>query len=267
MPNKYRINEKLEPQELHKLLTSRRATAEDDTAAQNKLMDAIATEIVMKAKFICAVKILPEPIKKSDGTYDADDNANVSFMLLENEKFGKIFPVFTDESELEKCDVFSNYYTIITDFDFISGVIADGGACEGMMVNPFDDNMFISRNAVSKWREKKQILRTGRANHIIRENTPVDVYTPVPYPLQLSNKLCEIAKQLPEVNAIWLRGITLNGDRGYLLVLDAPQPERFYDVFGVAGKDFIGKLPLHIVPLNGDLGKKATLNVLPTYSK
>lgn len=267
MPNKYRINEKLEPQELHKLLTTRRATAEDDTASQNKLMDAIATEIVMKANFVCAVKISPEPIKENDGTYKLDDNAKVSFMLLENEKFGKIFPVFTDDSELEKCDAFGEHYTIITDFDYISGVIADGGACEGMMINPFDDNLFISRNAVSKWREKKQVLRTGRANHIITGNTPVDVYTPNPYPLKLSNKLCEIAKKLPEVNALWLRGITLNGDQGYLLVINAQQPERFYDIFGIAGKEFIGKFPLHIVPLNGDLGRKATLNVLPIYSK
>lgn len=267
MPNKYRINEKLEPQELHKLITSRRSTAEDDTAAQNKLMDAIATEIVMKAKFVCAVNISPKPTEESDGTYKLDDKAKISFMLLENEKFGKIFPVFTDESELEKCGAFSNYYTIITDFDYISGVIADGGVCEGMMINPFDDNMFISRNAVSKWREKKQILQTGRANHLVTGNTPVDVYTPNPYPLQLSNKLCEIAKDLPEVNALWLRGITLNGDKGYLLVINALQPDRFYDIFGVAGKDFIGKMPLHIVPLNGDLGRKATLNVLPIYSK
>ncbi len=267
MPNKYRINEKLEPQELHKLIISRRTTDENDTSAQNKLMDAIATEIVMNAKFVCAVKISPEPIKKSDGTYNADDNAKVSFMLLENPKFGSIFPVFTDESELEKCDAFSDYYTIITDFDYISGVIADGGVCEGMMVNPFDDNMFISRNAVSKWREKKQVLKTGRANHLVTGNTPVDLYTPNPYPLQLSNKLCETAKKLPEVSALWLRGITLNGDRGYLLVINAPQPDRFYDIFGTAGKDFIGKMPLHIVPLNGDLGRKATLNVLPIYSK
>ncbi len=267
MPNKYRINEKLKPQELHRLLTARRSTAENDTAAQNKLMDAIATEIVMKAEFVCAVTFTPKPVKESDGTFKIDDKAKISFMLLENEKFGKIFPVFTDESELEKCGAFSDYYTIITDFDYVSGVIADGGVCEGMMINPFDDNMFISRNAVSKWREKKQILKTGRANHLVTGNTPVDVYTPNPYPLQLSNKLCEIAKNIPEVNSLWLRGITLNGDKGYLLVINAPQADRFYDVFGIAGKDFIGKFPLHIVPLNGDLGRKATLNVLPIYSK
>lgn len=267
MPNKFRINEKLEPQELHRLITNRRTTPENDASAQNTLMDAIATEIVMQAKFICAVNISPKPTQESDGRYKLDDNAKISFMLLENPKFGKIFPVFTDDSELEKCDAFSDYYTIITDFDYISGVIADGGACEGLMINPFDDNLFISRNAVSKWREKKQVLKTGRANHLVTGNTPVDIYTPNPYPLRLSNKLCEIAKKLPEVNALWLRGITLNGDKGYLLVINAPQPDRFYDVFGVAGKDLIGKMPLHIVPLYGDLGRRAAHNVLPIYSK
>lgn len=267
MPNKFKINEPLEPQKLHELLVGRRSVGEKNTAEQNKYMDAIATEIVMNAKFISAVKFSCEPQKQDDGTYLLEDNAQISFLLLENEKFGKIFPLFTDESELAKCDAFTDYYTIVTDFDGISGIIADGGACAGMMLNPFDDNMFISRNAVSKWREKKQILQVGHANHVITEKTPLDIYAPNPYPMQLSNKLCEIAKTLPEVNALWLRGVTLDGDKGYLLVIDAPQPDRFYDNFGNTGKDFIGKKSLHIIPFNGELGKRATQNVVPIYSK
>lgn len=267
MPNKFNINEPLEPQKLHELMVSKRAVADDNKAENNKLMDAIATEIVMNAKFVAAVKFSPEPQKQDDGTFLLEDNAQISFLLLENEKFGRIFPLFTDESELAKCDAFTDYYTIITDFDRVSGIIADGGAVEGMMLNPFDDNMFISRNAVSKWREKKQILQAGHANHVITEKTPVEIYAPNPYPMQLSNKLCEIAKTIPEVNSLWLRGITLNGDEGFLLVIDAEQPDRFYDNFGNAGKEFIGKKPLHIIPASGELGNRATQNVVPIYNK
>lgn len=267
MPNKFKINEPLEPQKLHELLVSKRTVSDDNTAENNKLMDAVATEIVMNAKFIAAVKFSCEPIKQDDGTYLLEDNAQISFLLLENEKFGKIFPLFTDESELAKCDAFTDYYTIITDFDGVSGIIADGGAVAGMMLNPFDDNMFISRNAVAKWREKKQILQVGHANHVITDKTPFEIYAPNPYPMQLSNKLCAIAKELPEVNRVWLRGITLNGEAGFLLVIDAEQPDRFFNDFGNAGKEFIGKKSLHVVPFNGDFGKSAVQNVVPIYTK
>lgn len=267
MPNKLKINSPLEPQKLHEHLVARRAVSENDTEQLNKYMDLIATEIVMTAKFICAVKFSGEPKKQDDGTYLVDDDAQMSFLLLENEKFGKIFPLFTDESELEKCDAFTDYYTIITGFDGIAGIVSDGNVCAGMMINPFDDNMFISGRVAAKWREKKQILLTGRANNVVTEKTPLDIHAPNPYPMQLSNKLCEIAKTLSEVNALWLRGVTLNGDEGYMLVIDAPQPERFYDDFGNASKEFIGKKPIHVIPLNGELGKRATQNVVPIYTK
>lgn len=267
MPNKFAINEPLEPQKLHELLVSRRTVSESDTDEINRLMDGIATEIVMSARFICAVKFSVEPQKQEDGTYLLPDDAQISFLLLENENFGKIFPLFTNQSELEKFDAYKDYYTIITNFDGISGMIADGNACEGVMINPFDDNMFINRKVIYKWREKKQILKTGRANHVITEKTPLDIHSPNPYPLQLSNKLCEIAKTIPEVNSLWLRGVTLNGDEGYMLVIDAPQAERFFDQFGSGSKEYIGKKSLHVVPLNGELGKKASQNVVPIYSK
>lgn len=267
MPNKFKINEHLKPQKLHELLVKRRSMPEDKTDAVNELMNAVAAEIVMNAKFLCAVKFSVKPQKQDDGTYLIEDDAKISFLLLENEKFGSIFPLFTDDSELEKCGAFTDYYTIITDFDGISGMIADGTAVAGMMINPFDDNMFISRNAVSKWREKKQIMKTGRANHVVTDNTPLEIYPPNPYPMQLSNKMCEIAKTLPEINALWLRGVTLNGDKGYMLVIDAEQPDRFFDDFGNAGKEFIGKMSLHVIPYSGELGKRATQNVVPIYSK
>ncbi|MCH5204935.1 MAG: enhanced serine sensitivity protein SseB C-terminal domain-containing protein [Oscillospiraceae bacterium] len=267
MPSKFKINDPLDPQMLHQFLIKRRSVSESDTEEVNQLMNAIAAEIVMNARFICAVKFSSEPQKQKDGTYLLDDNAQISFLLLENEQFGKIFPIFTDESELKKCDAFSDYYTVIADFDGISGMIADGNACAGMMINPFDDNMFISRNVVSKWREKKQILQTGRASHVITDKTPLDIHAPNPYPMQLSNKLCEIAKTIPEVNALWLRGVTLNGDEGYMLVIEAPRAERFFDSFGSASKDFIGNKSLHVIPSDGELGKRATQNVVPIYSK
>lgn len=267
MANKFRINDPLTPQALHGLLVKRRTVADSDTQELNKLMDLIATEIVMHARFICAVKFSSEPKKQDDGSYLIEDDAQISFLLLENKEFGKIFPIFTDQSELEKCGAFSDYYTIITNFDGIAGMIADGNACEGMMINPFDDNMFINRRVVSKWREKKQIMQTGRANHVITDKTPLDIYAPDPYPIQLSNKLCETARAIPEVNAIWLRGVTLNGDEGYMLVIDAPNAERFFDAFGNASKDFIGKKSIHVVPLSGELGKRASQNVVPIYSK
>lgn len=267
MPNKFKINEPLEPQKLHEHIVNKRSISDDNKSDQNAFMNLIATELVVRSKFICAVKFSSEPVKQDDGTYLLDDDARVAFLLLENEKFGKILPIFTDAGELEKCDAFTDYYTINTNFDGISGIVADGNAVAGIMINPFDDNMFISRNAVSKWREKKQILATGRANHVVTENTPLEFYPPSPYPIQLSNKLCTIAKTLPEVNSLWLRGVTLNGDKGYILVVDAQQAERFFDDFGNAAKEFIGGMPIHVVPLSGELGKRAAQNVVPIYSK
>lgn len=262
------INKDIDNSVLNGLLVERRTLDKDDMNAVNELSARVATEIVMNATLLGIVNFSKEPVKDENGELTIDKGTNMTFMLLDSEKKRKYFPVFTDKQAIEKWNGVKDYYTVQVGFENLAGLILTGDTCDGIVLNVGTDNLVIERSVIAGWNERKQIVEKGHADNVITHNTPLEIYPANPYPLQLSNRLCETAKGIKGVNNLWLRGITLNGEAGYLLVVDfTGERQPIFSKLGEAGKKFLGNMPLHIVPFSDDFGKNAVDKVVPIYTK
>ncbi len=135
------------------------------------------------------------------------------------------------------------------------------------MINPFSDNMTVSREITLKWLEKKQMMVNGHAQHVISPDSKYEFHSLSPYPMLLSNKLCETAKSLP-VNKMWLRGINLEGNDGYLLVVDFTGDRMAtFTELGNSAKQFLSNKSLHMIDCKEKFGKIAIENNIPIFSK
>lgn len=263
-----RIDKDIDNSALKGFLAQRAALDKNDKQATGELSARLATEIVMKAKFLAVVSFNKPLTTDENGEPAMEAGTNMNFILLDSSDSGKYFAVFTDKDAIDKWGGVKDYHTVQIAFDNLANLVLTGDSCNGMVLNVGTDNLVIDRSIIAGWSERKQIAEKGHADNVITSSTPLEIYPANPYPLQLSNKLCEAAKGIKGVNNLWLRGITLNGEAGYLLVVDySGERQPIFSKLGEAGKEFLGRMPLHLVPFSDEFGKNAVDKVVPIYSK
>lgn len=266
--NIVKVNERLENPAMRELMEKHAAISVHNQDEYSAVLNQIANEFVNRARMVVPVRLSPPPIDDGNGGQKIAPNTNVSFVLLSNGK-QDFLPVFTDSDEFAKWKKDEELpSTILMDFSGIATMLSGHGSTAGIVMNPFSNNLVMNRPMVLKWYEQKQIVEKGHANTIITQDTPAELFKLEPYPLQLANTLCDTARSLPEVNAIWLRGLRLNGDDGYLLIVDYTGDRgKIFPAFGESAKKFLGGYPLHIVTQTDRFGIEATENVTPIYTK
>lgn len=251
------INEKLAKQPLDDLFAERREMAGKPQEEQVELLNRLINELVMNAMFIA-------PVTFPNG-YDSGD---VTFSLLRSPDDVGFFPLFTNSDELAKWNGMNDAQTVQLPFDRYADMINARDGFGGIVVNPFSDNFVVEKKIVLEWYEQKQLAVNGHASHAITKDTKYEFYVPEPYPLQVSTKLCEAAKKLPEVNRLWLRGVKLDGKDSYLAVVDfSGDRDKVLTVLGENAKDFLNGMSLHVVQLQNGFAEEAVENVLPIYTK
>lgn len=267
MANNLFINRKLENPAMRELLSKRKSVDPSDKNAVNEIMGDLIGEIVMKARFLSVVKFSKKPSYDVDGSLILDESTNITFSMLNNSNGEQFFPVFSESAELAKWENVDAENTIQVPFDNIAMMLASNKNFSGFVLNPFSDNMTVSREIAAKWLEKKQMMVNGHAQHVISSDSKYEFHTLNPYPMLLSNKLCEAAKALP-VNALWLRGITLDGSDGYLLAVDFTGDKMsVFTELGNSAKPFLSGNSLHMIDSKEQFGKIAIEKVMPIYSK
>lgn len=267
MANNFCINQKLENPAMRELLARRKSVDSSDANAVNEVMSALIGEIVMKADFLSVVEFSNKPVPDENGQLVLKERTDINFTLLNNSNGEHFFPLFTESSELEKWENIKIGYTIQVGFDMIAKMIMTNKNCGGLVINPFSDNMTVSKDIVSKWLEKKQLMTQGHAQRILSPDSKYEFHTLNPYPMLLSNKLCETAKNLP-ISGLWLRGIELDGSDGYLLAVEftGDRMETF-SALGNAVKPLLSGKALHIIDSKEHFGQIAIDKTMPIYKK
>ncbi|MDE6727078.1 MAG: enhanced serine sensitivity protein SseB [Oscillospiraceae bacterium] len=254
--NNMHINEKLEKQKIAELFEQRKNVDQNDPEAVNKMLNELISELVMNTKFIAPVTV------EGDG-----DEKNVTFKLIQSPQKEKYFPIFTSSEDLAVWEDVKDMQTMLFRFDNYAQILAQNNGVSGIVVNPFTNNFPVNKQLVAQWYTQKQMLVNGHAHHAITDDSKYELYAPSPYPFQLSDKLCEAAKELPEINRLWLRGITLDGREGYLVVVDFDGDMNMtFPALGGAAKEYF-TLPVHFVPYVAGFGENAVKDVLPIYVK
>ena len=262
------VNEKATNPKLRGLLKKYKSSIAKDKKTASDILGQIANELTLHARVLAPVRLSEEP-HPENGRLVTKDDTKITILVLNGEE-NNFLPIFTDNAEFEKWSAGNKPdYTMTFDFNGCASVLESNAKVWGLVINPFSDNLQIPRAMVLNWFEQKQIHSQGHARHVITAETPAEVYAPDPYPMQLSNKLCEAAKELSGVNALWLRQVTLNGSVGYLLIADLSEDgnQVIFPTLGEAAKPYLNGFPLHIVTADNDFGKKSIDNVLPIYSK
>ncbi len=262
------IDKNIDNSTLNGLLAQRASVNKNDKHAVAALSARLGEEIVMKANYLAVVNFSKPLVKGENGEMAMQHDTNMNFILLDSSNAGKYFPVFTDKNAIDKWGGVKDYHTVQITFDNLADFVLTGKACNGMIINVGTDNLVIERNVVAGWYERKQISVKGHASSVITGDTPLELYPLNPFPQKLADKLKNTAGEIEQVNRLWLHGITLNGEQGYLLVADFSDDRQLvFSKLGEASKEFLGALPLHIVPFSDEFGKKTVEELEPFYSK
>lgn len=251
------VNEKLEKQKIAEFLAQRGTVSREDTQKQNELINGLINELVMNTRFIAPVTLSGE-----------GDVQQASFRMVKSPKGDHFFPAFTSSEDLDNWDEGKASDTIQLNFDNYAVMLANNGSIGGIVINPFTDNFALDKRIVAQWYERKQMLVHGHANHTITTDSKYEIYALSPYPFELSDKLCETAKELPEAERVWLRGIKLDGKDGYLAIVDhTGDKNKLFPVLGDAVRSLLAGKLIHFVEYAPGFGEDAVKDVLPIYAK
>lgn len=258
MENNLYIDERLEQQKISEYFAQYKELDPKDEKAQSELMNNLIGELVMNTRLIAPVAI-------KEGK---DGKKNIVFQLIKSTQGENFFPVFTASEELEKWEGLKDYRTIQLIFDNYAQMLAANDTCGGFVVNPFSDNFRVSKQSAQTWYEHKQMIVQGHASHMITKDSKYEVYAPSPFPFRLSDKLCETAKDIPDVKRIWLRGIKLDGTDGYLAVVEfGGDREKTLSALGNGSRDYLNGMPIHFVAYAPGFAEQAVKDVIPIYAK
>ena len=232
------------------------------------IMNDIAQEIAMNAKFISPVRFSQEPVLNEDGTARLPEGTTISFAQLTNEKGQRFYPVFTSADEMMKWDQMKEQkpQTLTLGFDDYASMVLDRNGGEGFVINPFSDNLMIAREAVERWRKKKQLQTKGHIEQRLSPDTKLDITEPKQLPIALVNALTTAAKKDSSVKALWLLHMEHDGSKSHLLVVEHDgERDKVYSALGSAAKPFIGDLDLSIISAADSLGRDVTKDRAPIY--
>lgn len=243
------------------------SSGKPDSKTVNENLEMIVSEIVERATFLVPAELECEPTKDNNGNMSVPASAPISFVVFSdgNQKY---IPIFSDNEQVAHWDKASDIHVFSMNFEQLIHILDQMGGDEGLVLNPYSDNLMMKRSMIMKWHEQLQISRRGHASHAISIDMADKAYALNPYPFQLMNILCAAARENENINAMWLRGIKLNDEHSYLLIVDfTGDRQAALSPLGEAAKKFLGDKPLHIVPKDDGFGGKVVEGITPIYTK
>ncbi|MDE7398025.1 MAG: enhanced serine sensitivity protein SseB [Oscillospiraceae bacterium] len=240
----------------------------EDKEAITANVEEIFMEIMDHALLVTAIKMTKPPKTLPNGEQAIADGTGISFYMLAANDGEHYLPMFTKRAEMEKWKSDTERNTVLMGFDNMSMIVETNPNCAGIVVNPFGQNFVIPRRFVEDMKERRDMLRDGQTNSVLTADTPCELYALSPYPMEMSSALVETAKGTGAIDALWLRGVKLEGKDGYLLLVDFNGDRNVvFSRLGQAARPFLQKMPLHIIDAKSGFGANAVNNVMPFYTR
>lgn len=215
------VNRPLTNPVLTGLFKRRREIDPSDKEAMAECMSRIAEEVVTKAHFLSVVKMENGNFEPDEsGNVVLEENARITFPMLNGPENKPYFPVFTDWEQLrewEPCKE-ADVDTLILTFDDYYAMVEDNE--NGVVINPFSDNIIFTNAHMHHFKEVKELNATGRSEHVITERTEVMIGEPEQYPTEMTDAVIKYAKKMKNINAIWLKLMMDGTEKSFLLTVD-----------------------------------------------
>lgn len=269
MEDNIRINKDVDNSALEELINRRKELIDADKNDETvPVVEQIFMEIMNRAQLVTAINMSQPPKKLSNGEFTLAQGTNISFLMIASQNGDNYLPMFTKRSEMGQWGADNAKNTILMGFDNTSMIVKTNPNCAGIVVNPFTQNFVIPRKFVEDMIERRELIRDGQTNRVLTADTPCELYTPSPYPMEMSNALVETAKGTGAIERLWLRGVKLEDQDGYLLVVDFNgDRDVVFSRLGQAARPFLGELPMHIVAADSGFGENAIKNVVAFYNR
>lgn len=98
-------------------------------------------EELVKASFVCPVKVDPVPEVREDGSFDMPKGAKLTFPMIANNEGKKYFMAYTDMIEMMRWK--SDKKQAVLTFglaDYARMLLEENSPVEGIVINPFGEN-------------------------------------------------------------------------------------------------------------------------------
>lgn len=228
---------------------------------QGKKKEELFWEEIFRAKFLCPINAnLRKESQKKHRKIVLEEGKNIALLSLDNENGEHFLMAFTDWDELKKWKQIDEQQALILEYEDYQEIVNKNNlVCQGMVINPFGENIVLNSKILSDTRKKEQIVKK-------KENVMLGF--PKEYPIDMVNKLKEYFVITQIVDKAYLLWMVRGKEASYLLVLDADiSPELLIPSIGQICKPFLGEKLLDIVFANSGLGKEAIAGHNPFFVK
>lgn len=235
-----------------------------------EMMNLIYEELAMNARFLSAIMVTHEPVKKEDGTATMEQGTTMQLPLLTAPDGSKYYPAFTDWSELNKWHEILEPKTLLLSLEDYVALVLKNEDTKGIVINPFGENMMVDRPLLEHLKMKKDMLVQGKTIQHIDKNEQISLAEAAEFPVEMVKKISQELKEETCVEKAWLRLMKRKEEISYLFVADIALPGNQEAVFErVAGavKPFLKGIGIHMITYQQEFGKNAVEGVEPFYQK
>ncbi len=235
-------------------------------------------DCVMKAQFITPGNVSkPHPVAKTDknGGTVMQQETQVQFQLIENQKKEKFFPAFTDIEEKQKWEAAKGKHDVIMNFDGYAQVLADPN-CEvmGFVINPFGRSVAFPKDMVKSLKQQKdeRAKANGLRQQTFSNDEKVELGDPDPdaYPIDMMAAIINYLQEREDVNAAYLRMFRRENEEkaSYLVIVDydGDKMEEIFKGISKYASPHLSGYQLSMMPYRLPFAQKAVEGVEPFYS-
>ena len=206
---------------------------------------------IFKAKFLCPINVdFGNTSKKENQKIVLGEENSIALLSIDNKQGEHFLMAFTDWDELKKWKQSQNHQTVIIKYeDYQEIVIKNAPLYQGMVINPFGENLVLNKQILVDTRKNEQIIQKGES---------IMLGIPQKYPADMVNKLKEYFATMQNVDKAYLLWMVRGKESSYLLIIDAKEsPQQLFPQIGQICQPFLkGKL-LDMIIADSNLGRNA----------
>ncbi len=237
-------------------------------APSEELMNLIYEEFAMNTRLIGVILLSEEPEADENGMAKFKEGTTMQLPLLTAPDGSKFYPVFTDMQECEKWHEILEPKTMLVNFDEIYSIIKGNPDTNGVVINPFGENMMVDEKLLDHLRERKQNLNEQVVKEHITADTKISVADMAEFPVDMAKAITEVLEKETVVKKAWLRLMKKEEEISYLFVADMEETGAQQVVFEKvvkAAKPYLKGIGIGMITCQEDLGQQAVENVPPFY--
>lgn len=216
---------------------------------------------MFEAKFLCPVNMkFGSTSRKENQKIVVGEGSSINLFSIDNKQGEHFLMAFTDWMELKKWKQSHDQQTLILSYEDYQGIILKNDSVyQGMVINPFGENIILDRQTLANTRKNEQIIQKGES---------VMLGIPKEYPTDMVNRLKGYFAKMQNVEKAYLLWMVRGKESSYLLVLDSIiPPQQLFPLIGQICQPFLNGKLLDMVLANSGLGKSAIEGQTPFFAR